>query len=370
MFSEQIDYEKNNNAYTGVAPQYNGNISSVMWQTQLLSSLTGLTQEKKGYIYAYDALNRLTQASSLSVSLGDNSFNETLTYDDLGNILSLVRKNNSGATPLNNLAYNYTSASVRRSKLLFVTDNGTVSESQSSTYGYNTNGSLITDTKKTLITSMVYNELDLPSLVTTSTKTIQYFYDATGKRLQRIIKTGATINENRVYVNGLEYAGTRAATLELIHTAEGRAIPNTGTTGCSFQYNVTDHLGNVRAVFADINGSGTITGADMQQFSDYYAFGREIACNQNITPSPDNKYKYNGKGYQQDLAENDYGARFYDAAIGRWNVVDPMTEKVRRFSPYNYVRDNPIKFIDSDGMFFDDYNRLDSKNKLRRQSRN
>ena len=109
-----------------------------------------------------------------------------------------------------------------------------------------------------------------------------------------------------------------------------------------------------RAVISDAGNGIT----QLHQETHYFPFGLEMpTLSKNYTtPADENRYSFNGKeklvmkGEDNDLFWYDYGARFYDPQIGRWHSIDPKAELNRKWSPYRYAYDNPLRFIDPDGM--------------------
>ncbi len=147
--------------------------------------------------------------------------------------------------------------------------------------------------------------------------------------------------------------------LAFIQTPVGRIVPDHDTYAYEYflrvekkrkSRNLGNHLGNTRVVF---NEQGEVL-----QDNSYYPFGG-IMKGLNFTAglAPENKYLYNGKEMQDDFGLDwyDYGARFYDAQLGRWHVIDPKAKDYSSLSPYSYVANNPLKFIDPDGKRIDEY---------------
>jgi RHS repeat-associated protein len=309
------------------SPQFNGNVGSVDWQIKVPSTPAGLFQQKQTYTYTYDNLDHLTEAKYNSPDA--DRFNEALTYDKMGNILTLKRKNVGTANVfLNNFIYTY--SAVEGNKLLGVDDIGTAN--QDGSYTYDGNGNVKTDTRNQ-IASINYNFLNLPESVNRTPGNLSYVYDASGTKLRKV-----TTSTTRDYIDGIEYNGSN---IEFIMTEEGRVRPN-GATSYIYEYFLKDGLGNTRAT---IMQDGSIV-----QVQDYYAFGLEMNRGNGFTSSPENKYKYNGKERQDETGEYDYGARFYDPVIARWTSIDPLAEVHDDLTPYNYVLNNPINFGDRMGL--------------------
>lgn len=307
----------------GAYQQFNGNIVTQYWGTP--------GNLNNHYSYNYDKLDRMTSGSS---TIGSE---QNIAYDMMGNLTTLRRYDNSSIL-IDNLSYNYTGnqlnsvadASGSNSGLPNLTTN----------YTYDGNGNMLTQTNANNTASnktITYSLLNLPKFVTVPTGSVTYTYDAIGQKLRKVaVINGVTTNTE--YISGIQYKNSTTA-IDFIQTEEGRAVPN----GASYDYiyYLADNLGNTRRTF------GTKTGAAvLYQSDDYYPFGMEI--NNSVT-SPKNEYLYNKKELQEELSEYDYGARFYDPVIGRWNVIDHKAEWYFQFSPYVYAANTPPNAIDPNG---------------------
>ncbi|UOB16289.1 RHS repeat domain-containing protein [Abyssalbus ytuae] len=131
--------------------------------------------------------------------------------------------------------------------------------------------------------------------------------------------------------------------------------PPSGELEGVYVYQYKDHLGNIRLSYSDSDGSGVISAnAEIIEENNYYPFGLEHKGYNNVVNGAEYPYSYNGKEKQEELGLNwlDYGARNYDAALGRWMNIDNLAEQYKTFSPYHYAGNNPVLNYDVDGNEF------------------
>ncbi|EFI12178.1 RHS repeat domain-containing protein, partial [Bacteroides sp. D22] len=347
LFSQTLNYQETIN---DIAPCYNGNISSLFWRTaQNNASNALISSPEKGYGFTYDGLSRLKDAvygEGTSLNQNRNRFNEQITgYDKMGNILGLLRYGQTGTDSYGlidnlNLTYN-------GNQLESVYDNATNSvfgngmefkdnAHETVEYAYDKNGNLTKDLNKN-ITGIQYNILNLPSHITFADgNSIVYEYAADGSK----VRTTHTINDN---VTSTVYCGNAVyenGSLTMLLNESGYYSFQDN----KFHFYIKDHQGNVRVV-ADETGK-------VDEVNDYYPFGGLMsnACN-NVQ-----LYKYNDKELDRKggLDWYDYGARHYDAMIGRWCAVDSLAEKYNSFNVYNYCGNNPIRYVDPNGNGWDE----------------
>ena len=330
-FTQNLYYNTGN----GVV-KYNGSISSMTWKA-------GNESTVRGYKFTYDGLDRMLNAiygETAGINTNANRFSENVTgYDKNGNIKGLQRYGQTGASAyglIDNLTF-----TLKGNRLNRVDDAVAVSTynggfgfkdgvKQANEYTYDANGNLTKDLNKG-ITNISYNCLNLPSVVTFSDgSTITYTYGADGTKLRTVHKIGSATTTtdycgNVIYENGVQ---------KLLLTEEGYVT----LSDSKYHYYLKDHQGNNRVV---INQSGTV-----EETNHYYPFGGVFASAGSIQP-----YKYNGKEFDNKKGLNwyDYGARHYDAALGRFTTNDRFAEKYYSMSPYQYGANNPVNNIDVNG---------------------
>ena len=330
-FTQNLYYNTGN----GTA-KYNGSISSMTWKAGNESTI-------RGYKFTYDGLSRLMNATygeTAGINTNTNRFSENVTaYDKNGNIKTLQRYGQTAASSyglIDNLTFTL------GGNLLSRVDDAAAASAynggfefkdgvkQANEYTYDSNGNLTKDLNKG-ISNISYNCLNLPSAVTFSDgSTIVYTYAADGAKLKTVHKIGGTTTTtdycgNVIYENGVQ---------KLLLTEEGYVTLSDG----KYHYYLKDHQGNNRVV---INQSGTV-----EEANHYYPFGGVFASSGNVQP-----YKYNGKELDAKKGLNwyDYGARHYDAALGRFTTNDRFSEKYHSLSPYQYGANNPVNTIDING---------------------
>lgn len=335
------------------------------------------------YGYSYDTQDRLTaafyQLPNTAIPRAD-SYSTAYSYDLNGNLLTLKRNgyldDPTVKVAIDDLLYTYDNGN--RLKKVRDYENHPAgyhdrhTDATTDDFEYDIFGNLTKNRDKD-ITDIVYNHLNLPTKITfLGGETVEYTYLADGSKLKKTAKNvqgNSTVTE---YRGGFQYVNNE---LEFFPHAEGyvKVEPQSkvDNPGWDYLYVFThkDHLGNIRMKYTRHPQTGLTEileenhyypyGLTHQGYSNFHkTFGFEESTFP-ITIVPVNselndtyKYKFGGKEQQTDFDINtyDFGARNYDPALGRWMNIDPLAEMMRRHSPYNYAFNNPVFFIDPDGM--------------------
>ncbi|WP_395054670.1 DUF6443 domain-containing protein [Flavobacterium sp.] len=378
LFAFKINYDEVQ--YTSgdeVKPLYNGNISETFWRTSSDNMI-------RTYGYKYDNLNRLLNAYFLKPNYGvTSSYDEYLTYDKNGNIMTLYRNGSFETSQdvninIDNLTYTYEDQSNKLTTVFDATNNPngfkddvtTGNDDPTTDYVYDDNGNMIYDENKH-ISEIFYNHLNLPTQINFGgLGTITYLYDATGRKVKKVVnETQNNTTTVTDYLNGFQYKDN---ILQYFPTTEGYVnfvldpvIADKGKY--SYVYNYTDHLGNIRLSYAinPVNNLLTIV-----EENHYYPFGLkhsgynsgkqifEIVLEQlKLKPAPPyfrngNNYKYQGQERQEELGLNwdSFKWRNYDPSLGRFMSVDPLSEKYSKWTPYAFAGNQVIHSRELEGL--------------------
>ena len=318
---------------------YVGNIKAMKW------SRKGF---QKGYSsvtwdYAYDALDRLTKARAKAwpamqvAGRQREDFREYTYkgYDHNGNLTEVQLKLYQSVNGIQQAAtYDVREMYYNGNQLRAIARRDTPDKPMGvirpTTCWYDGNGNLVKDLTRN-ISRIEYNPLNLPTEVTFGYEEgkVSYCYSSDGRKL-RAVKSVDGKRVTNDYIGNVVYENERSKLL----------LFDGGYFDCEdagYHFYVKDYLGNNWAVVAE---DGTV-----EEFNLYTPFGDLLYREGDAQP-----YKYNAKELEKELGWYDYGARFYHPQTMRFTTMDPLAEQYYAFSPYAYCGNNPVRFVDKNGM--------------------
>lgn len=332
----------------------NGGISAVSWNTYGSAN-------QGGYRFAYDLKSRLTSALYLTDGSRSTHYDTSYSYDSMGNLTSLTRNgrlDNGTFGKVNQLTYGYDG-----NRLVSVSD-AVIAPSYNGFFGfingadkaveyeYDANGNMTRDWNKG-ISSITYNVGNLPlGIQYGNGNRAIYRYAADGTKLQVNYVTsyagllsnssqGGSVSTAIAKTHIIDYVGNRIYEDGRLNKilVDGGYVDYNGGKPVYIAY-LTDHQGNIRMVVSE--------SAAVRQVVNYYPYGALMAAGPRVYV---HRYMYNGKELDRmhGLDWYDYGARHYDAAIGRWHSMDDMCYAYYDISPYAYCCGDPVNAIDPDG---------------------
>lgn len=367
-FGMHIDYYKGDYARSNTPTpivtsvdgdnRFDGNIKATRWATKGLDPNASSIQN--AYLYKYDQNKWLTDAvygktnnsGVITPDISGQYLVSNLTYDANGNLLSLDRNKNGNSNNMDKFSYNYNPLT---NQLNHVTDavvgnTGTddLKNQATDNYIYNSIGQLVTETQDGKQIGYTYNARGLVSGVKVDNiPYINFYYNDKGHRVRKEVTEDEGVKWKQTY-----YVTDGSGSVMAIYTAPNQEVNpkvkeypiyGSGRLGVynkeydRTNYQLTDHLGNVRAVLTE--------GSEVSSFTDYYPFGM---------PMPERKmvngivyrYAFQGQELDPETGKEAFQLRLWDSRIGRWTTTDPYGQF---YSPYLGMGNNPTNSTDSDG---------------------
>ena len=287
--------------------------------TQKVETISGTTTT---FDYTYDTAGRLKEVKT------NGTVTATYSYDTNGNRLSLVTPGGTTAG-----TYDAQDRLTAYGQLQFT---------------YTTNGELQTKANPTLgqTATFAYDVLgNLKSATLPGGTVVDYVVDGQNRRIGK--KVNGTLVQGFLYQNQLnpvaELDSTGAIVSRFIYGTKAN-VPDYMLKGGMTYRIVSDHLGSPRLVVNSADGS-------VAQRLDYDEFGN---ITQDTSPSFQ-PFGFAGGLYDQHTSLVRFGARDYDAQVGRWTAKDPIDFDGGDKNLYGYLLQDPINATDAWGLSTDNY---------------